>query len=263
MSNQSPSNTGPIVLVKIGGSTLSADDSSIADIARLSLSGYRPVVVHGGGVTVTDWMAKLNIRAEFSDGLRVTDDASLEVATAVLAGLVNKALVSDLIAHGAKAVGLAGADAALMRGHVGNAALGRVASSVDVDPTLLLHLLTAGYTPVIAPLAVDAAGGGQLLNVNADTAAGATAAALNATCLVFLTDVDGVMDANGRLLRRVPADQAENMIDNGIVKGGMIPKVRACVASTGAGVPACIVNGTLAGALTSCLDGSRSGTLIV
>lgn len=254
--------SGPIVLVKIGGSTLGAADTSIADVARLGREGYRIVVVHGGGAAVTEWMARLGIRAEFAGGLRVTDDASLEVATAVLAGLVNKALVRELLAHDANAVGLSGADGALLRGHVDDPALGHVASTVDVDPALLMRLLDAGHTPVIAPLAFDADGGEHLLNVNADTAAGAIATAIGAEALVFLTDVDGILDANGRLLRRVMADQAETMIDGGIIKGGMIPKVRACVAGARAGVSACIVNGTSAGALADCLDGSKTGTTV-
>ena len=254
---------GPIILVKIGGSTLGADDSSLADIASLRREGYRPVVVHGGGAAVTTWMAKLGIRAEFAGGLRVTDDAGLEVATAVLAGLVNKGLVRELLARGANAVGLSGADGAMLRGHVGDPSLGHVASTVDVDPALAMHLLDAGYTPVIAPLAVDAGEGGHLLNVNADTAAGAIAIAMDAGHLVFLTDVDGILDANGRVLRRVLADQAEAMIDGGIIRGGMIPKVRACVAGTRAGVSTCIVNGTKAGALPGCLSGAETGTSVV
>ena len=255
--------SAPIILVKIGGSTLGADDTSIADVARLQDEGYRPVVVHGGGAVVTTWMAKMGIRAEFAGGLRVTDDAGLEVATAVLAGLVNKALVRELQAHGAKVVGVAGADGAMLRGHVGDPSLGHVASTVDVDPALAMHLIDGGYTPVIAPLAIDAGGGEHLLNVNADTAAGAIAIAMGADALVFLTDVDGVLDSDGRLLRRVLADQAETMIAGGIIKGGMIPKVRACIASTRAGVSARIVNGTKAGALSSCLGGVETGTTVV
>ncbi len=254
---------GPIVVVKIGGSTLGAQDSSLADVARLAADGRRPVVVHGGGAAVTDWMGRLGVRAEFTGGLRVTDGPSLDVVTAVLAGLVNKSLVQQLAAHGACAIGISGADGGLLSGRVDDPTLGFVASTVSVDARPIRDLVDAGYVPVIAPLAIDEGEGRHLLNVNADTAAGAIAAAMGVEDLVFLTDVEGVLDANGRLLRRVPSSQAQEMIDRGVVKAGMIPKVRACLAAASAGVRAQIVNGTRTSALVSCLDGTSPGTTVV
>jgi acetylglutamate kinase len=251
-----------IILIKIGGSTLGSEDTSFRDIARLQQEGMRPVVVHGGGPAITSWMAKLGIRAEFVNGLRVTDEPSLEVVTAVLAGMINKRLVAQITAAGANAVGLCGADGRLFRGTVTEPELGYVAGRISVDPAPLKTLLDGGYVPVIAPIAVDMAHGHHLLNVNADTAAGATAAALKASHLVFLTDVDGILDSSGRLLQRVPVDTAEGLIGSGIVKGGMIPKLQACIDACRAGITAHIVNGTSPRALLHCLDGTVTGTTV-
>ena len=250
------------VLVKIGGSTLGSDDTSMADIASLQRSGVRVVVVHGGGPEVTAWMAKMGVRAEFTDGLRVTTDAGLDVAVAVLAGLINKRLVAELTAQGSRAVGVSGVDGALMQGTVTRPELGRVAGAIEVDPTTVEGLLAGGHLPVIAPIAVDSSDPSQLLNVNADTAAGAIAVAVEATHLVFLTDVDGIMDSHGRVLKRIPLSSAEELIGSGVVKGGMIPKLQACLNAGVAGVSAHIVNGIGPGALLACMDGTLTGTSV-
>ncbi len=254
---------GPIVLVKIGGSTLGANDTSFADIVSLQRQGARPVVVHGGGSTITSWMSKLGVRAEFVRGLRATDEASLDVVVAVLAGLVNKQLVAELQACGASAVGVSGVDGGLLRGAVTQPELGFVAGTLEVDPSPIAELMDAGRAPVIAPIAAVASNPRQLLNVNADSAAGALAAALGAERLVFLTDVDGILDPTGRVIERVQMANAAQLIASGIVKGGMIPKLEACVQARTAGARASIVNGALPGALAACLDGSRAGTTVV
>ena len=253
---------GSIVLVKIGGSTLGAQDTAVADAAALSKKGHRPIVVHGGGAMISDWMGRLGVRAEFVDGLRVTDEASLEVVAGVLAGVINKRLVQELSAAGALASGISGADGGLLRGRVDRPELGRVAASVEVDPAPLLRLLDAGCLPVVAPLALERAEGRGLLNVNADTAAGAIAAAVGAERLVFLTDVDGVLDGSGRLMRRVPRKEVERLIAQGVIAGGMIPKARACLAAAEAGAPGYIVNGTRPNALLRCMEGAETGTAI-
>ena len=250
------------VLIKIGGSTLSTGDTTLSDAVELQRAGTRVVIVHGGGPEVTSWMAKLGVPAEFVDGLRVTGEQGLDVATAVLAGLINKRLVAQALAAGGQAVGLTGADGAMMRGHVGRPELGYVASSIEVDCAVIEQLLAGGYMPVIAPIGVDAADGHHLLNVNADTAAGAIAAAMAVERLVFLTDVDGIHDNQRRLLRRVPVDDADSLIGSGVVTGGMIPKLQACLQAARAGVAAHIVNGAEAGALMRCLDGSATGTTV-
>ncbi len=253
----------PIILVKIGGSTLGAGDTSLADLARLQADGFRPIVVHGGGAMITDWMGRLGVRAQFVDGLRVTDAESIEVVAAVLAGVVNKSLVRELAAAGANAVGVSGADGGALTGHVDNPALGYVASRVTVDPALLLSLVDGGAVPVVAPLALGTSEERALLNVNADTAAGAIAVAVRAERLVFLTDVDGVLDSSGRLLKRIPHGQGSALVDSGIVKGGMIPKMRACLEAAEAGLSANIINGTVPGALLHCMEGSTTGTLVL
>jgi acetylglutamate kinase len=255
-----PANT--TVLIKIGGSTLSAEDTSLSDVARLQHDGARVIIVHGGGPEITLWLAKLGIQAEFVDGLRVTDAPSLDVATAVLAGLVNKRLVAELSAAGGRALGLSGADGAMMRGHIGQPELGYVASSIEVDRAPIENVLAGGYVPVIAPIAVNVADRHHLLNVNADTAAGAIAVAMEAEKLVFLTDVDGILDGDGQILSEIPVDKAESLVTSGVVKGGMIPKLQACLLAARAGVSAHIVNGTEAGALAHCIDGSATGTTV-
>ena len=256
-----------VIVVKIGGTALGASDTSLADVAALQRHGHCPVVVHGGGPLVTQWMAKLGIRAEFVDGLRVTDAPSLEVVSAVLAGMVNKQLVSMLSGLGAQVVGISGADGAMLRGKVGQPNLGLVASEVEVDPRPVQTLLNAGYIPVIAPLALgnthDAGPGHQLLNVNADTVAGALAVALGASRLVFLTDVDGILDSSGRVIPRITNQVAEALLTSGVVKGGMVPKMEASLEAAAHKTPAHIINGTAPSALLECVNGAVMGTAIV
>ena len=256
-----PDTNPPTIVIKIGGSTLAADDTSLADVVALPQE-WRPVLVHGGGPEITSWMKKLGLRAEFVGGLRVTDAAGLDVASAVLAGLINKRLVAGLLAVGGRAVGLSGADGAMLRGRVTDAGLGLVAGEVEVDVGPLEALMGSRYIPVVAPLAVDEGGTHGLLNVNADTVAGALASALGATHLVFLTDVDGVLD-DGRLLGRVPVARAEALISSGVVQGGMIPKVRACIEARMAGVEPHIINATTPHALVACVNGASPGTTVV
>ena len=253
---------GPLIVVKIGGSTLGAGDTSFDDVVALQREGARPVVVHGGGPAITSWMARLGIEAEFVRGLRVTDDASLDVAVAVLAGLINKQLVAELQAAGARALGFCGADGGLLRGRVTQPELGRVAGELDVDAAVVGAVADAGYVPVVAPIAADAADPRRLLNVNADSAAGAVAAAVRADRLVFLTDVDGILDAEKRVIPAVAADGAAELIASGVVAGGMIPKLEACVEARRAGALASIVNGAKPGALRRCLSGDAPGTTV-
>ena len=250
------------ILIKIGGSTLGADDTSFADIAELQKVGARVVIVHGGGPETSSWMAKMGVHAEFVDGLRVTDKAGLDVATAVLAGLINKRLVAELAAHGVRVVGLSGVDGGLVQGRVTKPELGLVASTVNIDTSLLDAMLNAGYVPVISPIGAAVGTAAQLLNANADTVAGAIAVAIKAEYLIFLTDVDGILDANGRVLKRIPLPMAEGLMTSGVVKGGMIPKLEACIQAGESGISAHIVNGTKAQALVNCLSGTVPGTAV-
>ena len=252
-----------ITVVKVGGSTLGAHDTSLRDIASARRDGQRIVVVHGGGATISAWLARAGLEARFVRGLRATDAASLDIVVAVLAGLVNKQLVGQLSALGAPAIGLSGADSLILQARAYDDDLGFVGKIVRVTPFPIDELLRLGYLPVIAPIAIDIEGDApQLLNTNADTAAGEIAAALRAARLVFLTDVEGVLDDDKQLLAQLTAAEAAALIEGGTAAGGMIPKLEAAVRATGAGCATRIVDGTAAGALSRVLSGAAGGTTI-
>ena len=248
-------------MVKLGGSTLGAHDTSLRDIAAASRDGQRIVVVHGGGATINAWLARVGIEATFVRGLRVTDAASLDVVVAVLAGIVNTQLVAELNALGAHAVGLSGADGGMLRARRFDAELGFVGQMESVDPRPLVDLLNRGYVPVVAPIAIEA-GSAQLLNTNADTAAGEIAAALHAGRLVFLTDVAAVLDAQKRPLKHLTSAEANALIGSGAAARGMIPKLEAAIRAASAGCETHIVNGTSADAVARVLAGDGGGTTV-
>jgi acetylglutamate kinase len=254
----------PTTIIKIGGSTVGKHDTSLDDIAALHKEGRGIVLVHGGGATITEWLDKHGVESKFVRGLRATDERALDVVVAVLAGLVNKRLVAELESRGARAVGISGADAALLRARRYDAELGYVGEIVSVDAHVLERASQDAIT-VLAPIAVEVEGETvrpQLLNVNADTAAGEIAAALHAERLVFLTDVPGVMDASAALVPRLNEGDARRLLDDGVVQGGMVPKVQAALRAAAAGVPAAIIDGRSAGALTALFAGERVGTLV-
>jgi len=250
-------------IVKLGGSTLGAHDTSLRDIAEARRGGTPVVVVHGGGATISGWLARAGLEARFVRGLRVTDEASLEVVVAVLAGLVNKTLVAELSALGAPVIGISGADGMLLQAERFDEELGAVGRIVRVNAFVLEELLRLGYLPVVAPVAIEASGDGGLLNTNADTAAGEIAAALRAASLVFLTDVAGVLDGEKRLIARLAASDAEALVERGVAAGGMVPKLEAAVRAAAAGCATRIVDGTRAGALADALAGRARGTVVV
>lgn len=253
------------VVVKLGGSTLGAHDTSLRDIAAAHNDGRKIVVVHGGGATVSAWLARAGVKATFVRGLRVTDAATLEVAVAVLAGVVNKQLVAKLAALGARAVGLSGADASILQARRYDDELGYVGRIDRVDTDVLEALLDAGYLPVVAPIAVDTAATdrGGLLNTNADTAAGAIAAAFSAEALVFLTDVDGVLDREGQLIAQATVDEARALLAVGVATGGMAPKLEAAIRAAESGCATHIIDGRVAGVVLRALAGAAVGTTIV
>lgn len=236
------------VVVKIGGSTLGAHDTSLADVARLAAGGRPVVVVHGGGKAITDWLGRLGAPTRFVRGLRVTDGSSIEVVAGVLAGMVNTQLVAELGRAGATAIGLTGVDGRMLVVDQADPELGYVGEIVSVDPLPLTLALQAGAVPVVAPIGLGRADGARY-NLNADTAAGALAAALGAERLVFLTDVEGVRGADGSLLRELTGDEARRLIADGVIASGMIPKVEACLAAG----EATIADGRQAGALDRAL----------
>lgn len=249
------------VLVKIGGSTLGRHDTTLDDLADLHRAGRPIVVVHGGGKTITDWLGRMQIESRFEGGLRVTDTAGLEVVVAVLAGLVNKSLVAALTARGVKAFGLAGADATF-RARIARPELGLVGEVSRVDPEALRLLLSNGYLPVVAPVGLADDGSDQLLNINADTAAGDLAAALDAELVAFLTDVDGVRGAEGKVIERLSRAGAEGLMASGVASGGMIPKLQACFHALAPGRGVAIVDGREPGALRRTLAGKPVGTVL-
>jgi acetylglutamate kinase len=255
--------TQPIV-IKIGGSTLGSHDTTLHDVAELRRRGATPVVVHGGGALISDWLKLTGVPTRFERGLRVTDAASMDVVVAVLAGLVNKQLVASLEALGVRAIGLTGADGGLLRCRIADPALGFVGEVEQVEASVLSNIMESGAVPVIAPIGLLSEGDqtiGQLLNVNADTAAGAIAAALGASWLVFMTDVPGVKD-DGRVLEALSSEDSLRLIESGVIAGGMIPKVKACQQAADTGARSVITDGRRQHALLSLMDGTAAGTVV-
>jgi acetylglutamate kinase len=229
---------GKIVVVKYGGNAMTEDLTSFAeDIVLLHAVGMKVVVVHGGGPQIGDLLGRLGMESRFVEGLRVTDAETLDVARMVLVGKVNRDVVSAINLHGPLAVGMSGEDGAFLSASARSPELGFVGDIESVDPSLICRLLDADLIPVVATIAVDA--GGQSYNVNADTAAGAIAAALGAEKLVYLTDVEGIRSDPtdpSTLLSTVTVDVLDGMIEDGSVREGMIPKVASCTAAVRKGV---------------------------
>jgi acetylglutamate kinase len=236
---------GKIVVVKYGGNAMTAsvggphgDLSTFAeDIVLLHAVGMKVVVVHGGGPQIGELLGRLGMESRFVDGLRVTDAETLDVARMVLVGKVNRDVVSAINVHGPLAVGMSGEDGSFLSASARSPELGFVGDVDDVDPSLICRLLDADLIPVVATIAVDA--GGQSYNVNADTAAGAIAAALQAEKLVYLTDVEGIRSDPSdpaTLLNTVTVDALDAMVADGSVREGMIPKVASCTNAVRKGV---------------------------
>jgi acetylglutamate kinase len=249
-----------IVVVKLGGTTLADQRQVLAEVA--ALARRRPVVlVHGGGKRMTEWLERLGVPTKFEGGLRITDPAALEVAAAVLRGVVNSELVAALRDLRVDAVGLSGVDGGLLIGErVPDRGL--VATITGVRRDLLDSLLVSGQVPVVAPLARDEQG--VVCNVNADDAAAGIAAGLGARQLVLMTDVDGVRDATGEKLDSLTMEAAEGLIADGTINGGMVPKVRAALAALAwEGSEAIIADSAAPDALSRALADPAFGTRVV
>jgi acetylglutamate kinase len=246
-----------VLVVKLGGTTLAEQQAVLVEIAAIARE--RPVVVvHGGGRRMTDWLGRLGVESRFEHGLRVTDAAALEVAAAVLRGVVNSELVAALRGLGVDAVGLSGVDGGLLVAER-VPGLGFVAHVVGLRRDLIDGLLVNGQVPVVAPLARDEQG--VVCNVNADDAAAGIAAGLGVRQAVFLTDVDGVRDAAGHPVPTMSASQAERLIADGVIQGGMVPKVRAALGALGwEATEAIIADGSVPGALQRALGDTSFGT---
>ena len=234
---------GKIVVVKYGGNALAgtSDHDALAlfaeDVVLMRLVGMKPVVVHGGGPQISELMARLGKRPEFVDGLRVTDAETVDIARMVLTGQINPQLVAAINVHGNYAVGVSGADAGLIRATARDARLGFVGDVTSIDPSILVGMIDNEFIPVIATIGSDETG--QAYNINADTVAGAIAEALGAEKLVYLTDIEGLrrdVTDPASLIRQTTADELDRLVDDGVIAGGMIPKVASCVHAVRHGV---------------------------
>ena len=232
--------TGKVVVIKYGGSAMQSEElknSVVRDVILLRLIGVKVVLVHGGGPEITEMLERLGKKTEFVGGLRVTDRETVEVAQMVLAGKVNKSLVNLIECSGGSAVGLCGMDGHLICAEQKDEALGFVGKIVKIDPRPILDLLEKGYIPVVSTLGCDDKG--NVYNVNADTAAAKIAGALKAESLISLTDTAGILrDKNdpSTLISRVTLSDADKLIADGVIAGGMLPKVECCTDAVRDGV---------------------------
>ena len=258
--------SGLSVVIKFGGHAMGEQASIEAfasDIVLLQQVGAKPVVVHGGGPQIGSMLARLEMESNFIDGLRVTDQQTISIVEMVLAGAINKSLVASISAAGGMSVGISGKDGNLIiakklkhRTKDTDSAienlvdLGYVGIPDKVDKQVLDALLGVNMIPVVAPLGLGA--DGKTYNINADTVAGSIASALNASRLLMLTDVDGVLDDNGKLIPRLSIAQARKLILNGVIKGGMIPKVETCIQAVQSGAGAAVI-----------LDGRKKHAVLV
>jgi len=238
------------IVIKYGGNAMTEhalQKSFARDVVLMKYIGLRPVIVHGGGPQIGATLERLGIESSFVDGRRVTDDATMEVVEMVLGGRLNQEIVGLVEQGGGRAIGLTGRDGHMIRVERRLASgkdLGRVGEIVGVDPAPIAAVSQGGFIPVVAPLGVDAEG--LTYNVNADDAAGAIAKALQAEKLILLTDVEGVKDAGGQLIRRLSSADARQHIVEGTIKGGMIPKIECCIDALAGGVArAHIVDGRI------------------
>jgi len=245
---------GQTVVVKYGGHAMG--DAALAaafaqDIVLLKQAGVNPIVVHGGGPQIAGMLKRLQLKSEFVHGLRVTDKSTVEVVEMVLAGRINKEIVTAINRQGGKAVGISGKDANLMiakkitemadpESNLMQAVdLGYVGDPAEVNPHIVEVIAASDLIPVIAPVAISREG--ETLNINADTFASALAARMRAKRLLLLTDVAGVLDKKGRLVEQLSIEEARKLIRDGVISGGMIPKIEGCIEVVEAGVEAVVI----------------------
>ncbi len=247
--------SGATFVIKYGGHAMGEPELArgfARDVVLLRQVGINPVVVHGGGPQIGRMLERLRIKSEFVDGLRVTDRETVEVVEMVLAGSINKEIVWEINAAGGLAVGISGKDGNLIRAQrlrrtkrdpASNIErildLGLVGEPTEINPHILEFYERSDITPVIAPIGFGP--NGETLNINADTAAGAIAAAVGAERFILLTDVEGVLDKDGRLIAEMTAAEARRYVADGTITGGMIPKVETCLEAVGKGVAAAVI----------------------
>ncbi len=270
---------GKSIVIKYGGHAMGDEELSRAfcsDVALIKQSGVNPVVVHGGGPQIARMLERVGIKSEFKGGLRVTDKQTVEVVEMVLAGSINKSIVASMNAQGARAVGLCGKDGNMVLVEKATRTiidpdsniekvvdLGFVGEPKNIDRDVLDMVIKSGLVPVIAPVSFGA--DGNTYNVNADTFAGAISGALDTTRLLFLTDVSGVLDKNGKLIKELCVDEARSLMEDGTISGGMIPKVETCIHALEKGVEGVVIlNGKRPHAvLLELFTEHGAGTLIV
>ena len=259
---------GKTFVVKYGGNAMGDDDmidSFARDIVLMKAVGMDPVVVHGGGPQIGKHLEKLGKKSEFVEGMRVTDAETMDVVEMMLGGLVNKAVVNAIAKQGGRAVGLTGKDGGLIRARkllVKGQDIGQVGEVEAIDPRVVDHLEAGGFIPVIAPVGVGA--DGTAYNINADLVAGKLASVLQAEKLILLTNVQGLMDKQGKVLTGLTVPQVEALIADGTVHGGMLPKVACALDAVRSGVKsAVIIDGRLQHAvLLELFTDEGIGTLI-
>jgi acetylglutamate kinase len=240
--------SGHIMVIKLGGSVDAADadvDSVLRDIVLLRFVGMRPVLVHGGGAEISAWQARVGLEPKFVNGLRVTDGPTMEIVKMVLTGKVGPDIVTRINRLGGSAIGISGEDGPTLlvrpRAPEGGADLGFVGDVETVNAEPLQSILDQGRIPVVASIGLGY--DGQTYNVNADSVAAELAVALHATKLILLTDVEGVRGRDGELLTELDAPSAQHLVDEGVIAGGMVPKVRAAVRAVEAGADAHVIDG--------------------
>lgn len=241
--------SGKHMVIKLGGHAMLDQDlerSFAEDVALLEAVGIRPIVVHGGGPQIGDLLEKLGVECKFVEGMRVTDDQILDVVEMVLGGTVNGRIVTRINAAGGKAIGVSGRDGSMLKARPYRFSvdaedrapelidLGHVGEVESVDADIILNLCERKMIPVIAPIGVDSAS--QAYNINADLVAGAIAGSLQARKLILLTDVEGVTDGSGNLVSHLSRAEADKMLEEGVIRGGMIPKVRCALEALKDGV---------------------------
>lgn len=242
--------TGKYVVAKYGGNAMTdpaLKKSVMQDILLLSLVGVKVILVHGGGPEISAMLKRLSIESHFENGLRVTDDATMEVVQMVLAGKVNKSLAADLTALGGKAVGLCGIDGGLIKVHKKDEKLGQVGEIDSINKKILDDLLDGGFIPVISSIGIDEEG--NAYNINADTAAAKIAAAIHAESMVVMSNINGVLkdkEDPDSLIKKITLPDAEALKQDGTIAGGMIPKVDCCTNAVKEGVKKVfIINGEI------------------
>lgn len=220
--------SGCTLVIKLGGSALEAERAVLEDCVHLRRLGAYPVIVHGGGASISAWLKRIGKESRFTHGLRVTDAETRDVARMTLIGEVNASLVGLVNGLGGRAVGLSGLDGPMIRAryHREYGDIGYVGEIEAVDPEVIHAVTAMGFIPIIAPIGYGPEG--EALNINADTAAADVAVALAAEKMIFLTDVVGILGGDGRLISEVDEEELEGLIAGGTVSGGMIPKVKAC-----------------------------------